>query len=138
MFEFNATFLVSAISFIVFVFIMNTILYRPLEKIVEKRRQFIDDTNLEAKCNFDESEKILNNKTITISDTKLNAKKFISESRENAQKIRVNLQYEAKKNSFDKIENAKVELQQSKNTARDVLVKDLDSLIGDISAKILG
>ena len=40
--EFNATFLVSFVSFIVFVVLMNQILYRPLDKIVRERKQFVD------------------------------------------------------------------------------------------------
>lgn len=47
--EFNATFLVSAISFILFVFIMNAILYKPVIKIMEEREAFL-------KANFDEAE----------------------------------------------------------------------------------
>ena len=39
--EFNATFLVSAISFILFVFIMNAILYKPVIKIMEEREAFL-------------------------------------------------------------------------------------------------
>ncbi len=47
--EFNATFLVSAISFIAFVFIMNAILYEPVIKIMEEREAFL-------KSNYDETE----------------------------------------------------------------------------------
>ena len=37
--EFNATFIVSAISFIIFVVLMNIILYAPLQKVVEERKK---------------------------------------------------------------------------------------------------
>ena len=36
--EFNATFFVTAISFIVFTFIMNKIFYTPLTKVIDERR----------------------------------------------------------------------------------------------------
>ena len=39
--EINATILVSAISFIVFIFIMNKILYKPVLEIIEKRQNYI-------------------------------------------------------------------------------------------------
>lgn len=45
--EFNATFLITAISFITFTFLMNVILYRPLEKIVDERKELIE-TNYKA------------------------------------------------------------------------------------------
>ena len=38
--EFNATFLVSAISFIVFTFVMNKIFYNPLGRVISKDRSF--------------------------------------------------------------------------------------------------
>ena len=37
--EFNATFIVSIISFVVFVLIMNKIFYVPITKIVEEREK---------------------------------------------------------------------------------------------------
>ena len=40
--EFNATFLATIISFIIFVLLMNKILYAPILNIMEERRKFID------------------------------------------------------------------------------------------------
>ena len=40
--EFNATFIASAISFIVFTLIMNAVFYKPLGKVVSERQKFID------------------------------------------------------------------------------------------------
>ena len=40
--EFNATFIVTIITFIVFVFLMNKILYAPILNIMEERRNVID------------------------------------------------------------------------------------------------
>ena len=36
--EFNGTFLASIVSFIVFVFLMNKVLYAPMGKIVKERK----------------------------------------------------------------------------------------------------
>lgn len=41
--EFDATFLIAAISFILFVFIMNKIFYAPVFKIMQLRNQTIED-----------------------------------------------------------------------------------------------
>ena len=40
--EFNATFLITIISFITFTILMNAILYRPLERIVDERKELIE------------------------------------------------------------------------------------------------
>ena len=57
--EFNATFIAALVSFIVFIIIMNWILYKPISDIVEKRKKFIDENNNEAKNNSEKSKVIL-------------------------------------------------------------------------------
>ena len=43
--NFNATFLIAAISFVVFVLIMNQILYKPVEEIVKARKKLVEEKN---------------------------------------------------------------------------------------------
>lgn len=136
--EFNATFIVTTISFIVFVFIMNAILYRPLEKIVDERKQFIDDTNLIAQKNFDESEKILEEKNKKIAQTKQQAKNLIAEKSDFAKQTKYEIQSEAQRVSFEKIQDANQELIKSKEEASNVLSDSINVLAGEISSKILG
>lgn len=49
MLEFNATFFVAMASFVIFMIIMNAILYKPLERIVKERQDIIDKNNLKSK-----------------------------------------------------------------------------------------
>ena len=49
MIEFNATFIVAMISFIVFIFIMNIIFYRPILSIIKKREDYMNNNHNEAK-----------------------------------------------------------------------------------------
>lgn len=49
MLEFNATFFIAMISFVVFMIIMNAILYKPLERIVKERQDLINKNHLKAK-----------------------------------------------------------------------------------------
>ena len=48
MLEFNATFFIAMISFVVFMVIMNDILYKPLERIVKERQDLIDKNHQKA------------------------------------------------------------------------------------------
>ena len=59
--EFNATFLATIVSFIVFVILMNKILYAPILNIMEERRNFIDNNYKTVEKN-DEKIKKLNKK----------------------------------------------------------------------------
>ena len=47
--EFDATFLISIISFIVFVFIMNKIFYAPILEIMQRRENYVKDNFEQAK-----------------------------------------------------------------------------------------
>ena len=50
--EFNATFLATIISFIVFVFLMNRILYAPVLNIMSERKAYINGNYKAAEENF--------------------------------------------------------------------------------------
>ena len=54
--EFNGTFLASAISFIVFVYCMNKLLYAPVQKIVQERHEFINTNYSDAEQNKKQAE----------------------------------------------------------------------------------
>ena len=136
--EFNATFLVSAISFIAFVFIMNAVCYKPISEIVEKRQNFIDDTNMLAKKNLEESDKLIKDKEEKINSTKIEAKKLIAEVTNEANLTKSKIQSDAQKNAVERIKTAKSDLENSKEEAQNILNQQIDSLAGDISSKILG
>jgi F-type H+-transporting ATPase subunit b len=77
--EFNATFFVSAISFIIFTILMNIILYRPLEKIVDEREDFISKNYTDAKDADNKSKSLLQDKADKLAKSKLDAKSLITE-----------------------------------------------------------
>lgn len=72
--EFNATFIISAISFIVFVFVMNTVLYRPLERIVDEREKLITGNYDTADKLKAEAKTMLEKKAVEIAQAKASAK----------------------------------------------------------------
>lgn len=136
--EFNATFIVSAISFIVFVFIMNAIFYKPLQKTVDERQKFIDDTTEEAKRHREKSEAILKDKERKLEKTKHDAKKIIADKANEAKDKKTTMTSEAQQKAVQTIDGAKVELQKSKDEAQNVLSGEIEKLAQDISTKILG
>lgn len=136
--EFNATFIVSAISFIVFVIIMNAIFYKPLQKVVDERQQFIDEANEEAKFNTDKSEAILKDKEKKIKKARFDAKKIILDKTQDAKTHKSSLTSEAQKKASINVENAKIEIQKSQEEAQDALNQESEEIAKMISQKILG
>ena len=60
--EFNATFLVTIISFIVFVYLMNRVLYVPIQKIVAEREDFVDSNLSAAESNNIKAKELSDNR----------------------------------------------------------------------------
>ena len=75
MFEFNATLIVAAISFVVFVLIMNKILYQPINNIVSRRQEYLDENSLAVKNNVEKADSIRLEKENKLSDSKTLADK---------------------------------------------------------------
>jgi len=136
--EFNATFIVAFVSFIVFTIIMNLILYKPLSKIVAERQKFIDDHYKEAKENTAKSEAILKDKERKLDKTKHEAKKIISDKTNEGKTQKSAMTAEAQQKASKTIDSAKEDLQKSKDEAQGELATQVIGLAQDISSKILG
>lgn len=136
--EFNATFIVSAISFIVFTFIMNAIFYNPLQKTVSERQKFVNDTLEEAKLHTAKSEAILADKAKKVEKTKHEAKKIIVEKTDEVKAQKSTMTTEAQQKAAQTVDSAKEELQKSQQEAQKVLDEEVHKLAQDISSKFLG
>lgn len=136
--EFNATFITAAISFVVFTIIMNAIFYKPLQKIVSEREEFIDETNKEAKLHREKSESILRDKERKVEKTKNDAKKIIVDKADEVKARKAELASEAQQKAVQVIGAAKEELHKSQDEAQSVLSDEAKNLALDISSKILG
>lgn len=136
--EFNATFITSAISFIVFSVIMNAIFYKPLAKIVLERQKVVDEHYEEAKLNREKSEAILKDKQIKLEKSKHEAKMTIAEKANEAKERKSVLAAQAQQKAAQVVDSAKEDLQKSKSDAQSVLSDNVVNLAQEISSKILG
>ena len=134
--EFNATFLVSAISFLVFVFLMNKIFYAPLTNVIIEREKLVDDTLNDAKNSKDEALNILKEREDKLNKAYNDSKKLISDSVENANLKSKEMTQKAKSDSVAEINKQKESLKQENDSL------DLNATVNDlaqtITAKILG
>lgn len=135
--EFNATFIVSAISFIVFTLIMNGIFYKPLGKIVGERQRFIDEQNQQANSARQKSQELIADKEIKLEESKTKSKKIISDSSESAKRQKAELTNIAQKRALEEVSKAKEEISNSENEARKILDGEIQKLAQTISEKIL-
>jgi F-type H+-transporting ATPase subunit b len=138
MLEFNATFLIAMFSFVVFIFIMNAIFYKPILSIIRKREEYIS-SNYEDSKRFDETTKeYQDTRSAKIEQTqsrcKHEIKKAIGEAHnlanskiDEAREVSKNNIRQKKENLYNESETLKAEIQES-------VVKDLAE---SITSKIM-
>lgn len=136
--EFNATFIVAFVSFIIFTVIMNMILYKPLSSIVEQRQGFVDEHQNEASIARARAQAILDEKAQKLEESKLNARKIIADKTVELESQKTALTTEAQRKASQVIDVAKTELALSNSQAQQVLSGHVVDLAKSISSKILG
>lgn len=138
MLEFNATFFVAMFSFIIFMIMMNAILYKPITRIEEERENLISKNYKDAQLN---EEKVLNLETQHASS--IETSKVLA--RENFNKKIAN--YKSQKDTI--IENAKnlskkdlaisnAELEGDEREANLLLRTKILDLANTVATKVLG
>lgn len=126
MIEFNATFLVAMLSFVVFIMIMNAIFYRPILNIMRKRDEYINSNYDEAKELSEQAEKLDIKKTETIQQTQNECRTEIKNVVENAQGL-------ASKN----VQDARTEVKNEIQFKKDSLVRESEALEGVLKSSVV-
>ncbi len=136
MFEFNATFLIAMISFVVFIIIMNAIFYKPILSIIEKRQRFVDDNYNCAKTLKNEAGILLENYEQKLNEASKEARVFVANESEQLKRNAESVVNKAKVEASNKIDDAKKELQEERNSVD--LSVTVQELAQSISKKLLG
>ncbi len=136
--EINFTLVLFAVSFLVFIYLLNMTLYKPVGKVIESRKRLIDGEYARAKELTNKANESLENYKNKIKAARHEAHAIIQESAQKAQKLKeekiswlmVTLNKE-KEESFKKIEEEKKIVMQK-------LEKEIKMLTDLITNKILG
>ena len=136
--EFNATFLISAISFILFVIIMNFIFYKPIEKIVNERQNFIDGNYDEAQKNNANAQNLIDERERMLTEANFQGKTIMNEKSLEAKNKKASLINEAQKNAVQKIYENQNELENAFDTAKSEISNKISELASEMSNKLFG
>ena len=136
--EFNATFLVSAISFIVFTFVMNKIFYNPLGRVISERQKFLDETRNDALFSNNKAEAIIKDRDDKLSKSVADAKRLVADKVNEANENSRTLTGKAKQKSMEEITSAKLSLHDEANQSKEELKNKVKDLAEVISSKVLG
>ena len=136
--EFNGTFLASIISFIIFVFLMNKILYAPILNIIEERRNFINGNLNAAEQNNAKAASISEEKDKMLVSAKDTARAKYVETLDEFKTQRSEIITEAQDKAKEELLNSNYELSNVSNEAKMALKGKMTDLANDIVEKVLG
>ena len=136
--EFNGTFFAAIISFLVFVFIMNKLLYEPIHKIVKARNDFINGNYDAANANNTKADELNENRDKKIIEAKEDARGKYNDILAGFKEQRAGIVKEAQDNSREELEQAYANLNNVSNEAKENLKGKMTDLANDIVEKVLG
>ena len=136
--EFNGTFFAAIISFIVFVFVMNKMLYEPVRKIVNERNNFINGNYQSANENNTKADGLLKEHDNKIAASKEDARGKYNEILANYKNQRTEIVKDAQNKSHEELEQAYSNLNNVSNEAKENLKWKMTDLANDIVEKVLG
>lgn len=134
MFEFNATLIVAMISFVVFMFIMNAIFYRPILNIIRKREDYVNQNYEKAKEITKEAQEIENEYHTKLASTKDQMRNKLAKDFELAQKESFEQTNAAKEQAKIQVANNKEKINEQKEELYNVVNS---GIVNDISSEIL-
>ena len=138
MLQFNATFIVAIVSFILFIIVMDKILYKPISKIVNEREEFINSNYKEAQSSSEEMQKIQYADEERILKSKTESKKIISTKIEQAQTEGKQQTEVASIQCKTNVNKAKEEIKLEESEIQQELQSHVKDLAESISEKLLG
>ncbi len=136
--EFNATFLVTIISFIVFVYLMNKILYAPIQKVVTEREDFVNSNLKDAETNNDKAKALSEDRDNKISNARNDARLVYIDSLNDYKKQKDDYIHNTQEDVNNELNNAYQGLENLSNETKEGLKGKMTDLANDIVEKMLG
>ena len=136
--EFNATFLVAAVSFIAFTLIMQAIFYHPISEIIAKRKFYLETNATQTKENLNNAKVIRDERDKELLITKTEAKNLIMSEVEIAKQEKLNKEVALKNHLSQKVAEQKADLNKEKEETSSEMKAKLDEISSLIVSKLTG
>ena len=136
--EFNGTFFAVIITFLIFVWLMNKVLYEPVRKIVEERKLFISGNLTTAENNDKKSEELTTQRDEKLLEAKEDARLKYNELLDAFKLKKSELISNAQTEAKTELEEAYKNLENISNEAKEGLKNSMLSIANDIVEKVIG
>jgi F-type H+-transporting ATPase subunit b len=136
--EIDGTIIVLIASFIVFVFIMQKILYSPLGSVRNERKRYIRNNKRYTSYNSAKKLQLIDKKQAEIIKARQESNEHLNHETAGAHKKKSEIVSDALNQSKEKVLCFKNQLEVEKTQAKETLKSEISQIASDISYKILG
>ncbi len=138
MFELNGTYIIFIASFLVFMFLLNEIMLKPVGKAIADRKALVQEHQEISKISREKAEAELVSYKERLNSTRHQAAGIRNEASAAAQKVRDTKLKEVQDEGRKRLEKAKAELAEEKKELVEGLVDQELEIVNTISKKLLG
>ena len=137
LFDFNATLLLMMLQFLILMFILNNLFYKPVAYILDERADYIRNTLTTASAYLLKADELTQKYEKALAESRKQAQNTIRKSQKEAQDIvSVNIK-QAQKDAESLVYEASQQLNIQKEQALKTLEDQVDSLSQQIKSKLL-
>lgn len=137
MLEFNQWFFVLLANFIVLLYVLNIILFKPVSKVFKEREENISGALTEAKAMTAKKDEAVAKMTSELIAARNNAKKIYDSLREEGIVIQKEMLSKTEAEAVEMIEKARKELQAEAEKARAAMKADIERFSEEIANKLV-
>ena len=128
LFDINATLPLMAIQVVALTYILNSLFFKPVGNVVEKREKFVSNNIIEAKNKLSEVKKLEADLLTQLQSARTEAQRIVSEAENESDKLYKEALELANKEANASKEKARLEIESQTSAARDQLSKQADDL----------
>lgn len=136
--QFDGTLIVMAISFIVFMIIMQYIFYAPMSEVRENRENYIDSNKKSANIASDEAENLAKSYTNKITQARMQANNIVFEKTNATKQEKAGILQNTNNETNNNINIARENIEKDRQQAIETLKPEVLALAHSISTKVLG
>ncbi len=137
MFNFNLTIAIQMVSFLVFVFLMNRIFFRPIVRAIEARQAYLLEQQQKASESLKETESLQRDYEARLRKAREEAQAIVAQATAEADSRRREALAQASAQAAAVIEAARGEIAHERDTALQSLRSEVAAIAGTISAKVM-
>ncbi|AGF50427.1 ATP synthase subunit b' [Synechocystis sp. PCC 6803] len=138
MFDFDATLPLMALQFVVLAFLLNAIFYKPMNKVLDERADYIRTNEEDARERLAKAKAITQEYEQQITDARRQSQAVIADAQAEARRLAAEKIAEAQRESQRQKETAAQEIEAQRQSALSSLEQEVAALSNQILHKLLG